>query len=831
MKQFCPSPIGSLSIRSKPAFSIGLIFTIQWIVRGRLPAKWQHTLWLILIVRLLLPSGLESNLSLYNLFNRSDGALETTTRIINQPIWIEANTMDGEPVTETESSRQISIVDIFSAIWILGTLTFALITLIANMKCWMRIRSRRPISDKQTLQCFHECQQRMQIRQSVQLAKLDSIQIPMLYRWLKPVILLPSSQISKWTPDQFKHIVCHELAHHKRRDILVAHLTTILQILHWFNPLMWLAFYKIRLDREVACDAIALNHLGRDQSKSYGSTILSLLENISSENLLPMTVGIVESKKNLKRRLTSIAKFKKPKLMWTLIGVLIALTTGLIVLTEAKKDKLDSISNENNLNVDDSADIFNTDDQSFSNFTQNLISSPVVSFRENGKTGLKDHDGNIILEPEIANIGLFSEGLALYATPTGIFNTVANILPRKLDYTRSLAKWKCGFIDQKGNIVIKPQYDWAGMFHEGLAPVKINDKFGYINKSGELVIDFQYDSADLFFNGLAAVQKNDKTGYIDEQGKVIIPFIYEKGKSFSEGLAPVMQNLKWGFINKTGEFVITPQFKQIGHFSEGFARFLGDNEKWGFINKSGEVAIQPQYEWILTDFSDGTARVISEDGTIDIKGDHHTRIDNNGNMYSTTMKINSNTSELQQTGYTIILDPGHGGRDPGGKTTEDRMEKDMTLEICTKLARTLEANGMHVQMTRATDSFISLEDRGKIINDADADIALSIHVNNNRDTTKHGICFYHHQENDNSSTLCDALQNALQDNIWMDVNKIYTAGFYLSRIAEIPVSYIELGYMTSSQDLETLSNPEFIDDCCERISTAVLAFLENESEG
>ena len=98
---------------------------------------------------------------------------------------------------------------------------------------------------------------------------------------------------------------------------------------------------------EVACDAIALNHLGWEQAKSYGQTILSLLEHLSMENLIPITVGIIESKKNLKHRLSRIIHFRKPKVIWSLLAILILSTITVTGLSEALSNEQNYKNQEN----------------------------------------------------------------------------------------------------------------------------------------------------------------------------------------------------------------------------------------------------------------------------------------------------------------------------------------------------------------------------------------------------------------------------------------------------------------------------------------------------
>ena len=66
--------------------------------------------------------------------------------------------------------------------------------------------------------------------------------------------------------------------------------------------------------------------------------------------------------------------------------------------------------------------------------------------------------------------------------------------------------------------MIPLKYDYTGIFSEGLASVKLNDKWGFLNKGGKEIIYLKYDYAEDFRNGLARVETNDKYGYIDKNG-------------------------------------------------------------------------------------------------------------------------------------------------------------------------------------------------------------------------------------------------------------------------------------------------------------------------
>ena len=108
---------------------------------------------------------------------------------------------------------------------------------------------------------------------------------------------------------------------------------------------------------------------------------------------------------------------------------------------------------------------------------------------------------------------------------------------------------------------IKPQFEDAQLFSEGLASVKIEGRWGYIDKTGQYVIRPQFDDVKLpFEDGLACVAIGDRWGYIDKAGKYVINPQFDDAWPFEDGLALVEIDGKWGFINKVGQYAIEPQF-------------------------------------------------------------------------------------------------------------------------------------------------------------------------------------------------------------------------------------------------------------------------------
>jgi len=505
----------------------------------------------------------------------------------------------------------------------------------------------------------------MNITASIKLIEVEGIKIPLLYGFLKPRILLPLNIQDSLSHSEIEHIFLHELAHHKRRDVLTAWLTTILQILHWFNPVIWFAFLRIRIDRELACDELTLTRLGAEQSQAYGQTIISLLQKISTEYRLPVTVGILETKTDLKRRLTMIAQFKKLSGWWTALALVLLAVLGFFSLTEARKaieelkplateiritirsdnyvkmdqslvpvDSLAQKLNEHRFDENSIIALIPTENVSFNNYFQVQQQLQLVSIQKikciNTKTGksiifpqYNFEDMEPFLRPDFNPLFSFNEN-----GKYGYRNRNREVvIEPQFEQARSLtgvlgavklnSKW--GFINRKGEFVVEPQFEDAHSFHDEMGEVKLKGKWGFIDTTGQIVIEPQFDSVYQFNEGYAGVRINNKWGFIDKTGKFLTAPIYgrtveirngltyDRAGEFRDGLAAVKLNEKYGFINTKGETAIGFNFDDADSFWDGLAK-VRINGKYGYIDQKGTFVIEPLYS-DADSFSEGLAAV------------------------------------------------------------------------------------------------------------------------------------------------------------------------------------------------------------------------------
>lgn len=137
-----------------------------------------------------------------------------------------------------------------------------------------------------------------------------AVTAPALTGLWKPIILLPPRSLEKLEDEALRFALLHELAHLRRRDLWTNWILAVLRSLHWFNPLVWWAFHRLRVEAERATDVWVLERSGAEATTCYGETLLNLLEmDCSRPARLPGVVGVLENSRDLRSRIVAIASF------------------------------------------------------------------------------------------------------------------------------------------------------------------------------------------------------------------------------------------------------------------------------------------------------------------------------------------------------------------------------------------------------------------------------------------------------------------------------------------------------------------------------------------
>ena len=280
--------------------------------------KWINVLlWGIVAIRLICPFSFESPLSLIpsaetiplNIGMDSTPTINSGISAINNavnPIISQSNTpMAGASI----NPLQITI-GIYEYIWIFGMIALALYTAISYWRLHRKVDTA--------------------VRYKDNIFQSENVSSPFVFGIIKPRIYLPF----KMNGQDLEHVVAHEHAHIRRKDHWWKPFGFLLLTIHWFNPLMWMAYVLLCRDIELACDEKVIKELGNEQRGDYTQALVACSVNRRMIAACPLTFGEV----GIKERVKSVMNYKKPALWVIIIAVIVCVGVAVCFLTNPKQD-------------------------------------------------------------------------------------------------------------------------------------------------------------------------------------------------------------------------------------------------------------------------------------------------------------------------------------------------------------------------------------------------------------------------------------------------------------------------------------------------------------
>jgi len=226
-------------------------------------------------------------------------------------------------VFEVSVSTSRSLVGSAALIWLAGAAGLLLLRGIAVMRLRRKLVRTRLRVDRRIAAAVVQGCATLGIPRTPEIVVTSMVGTPALWGIFRPQLLFPAGFADRLSADELRWVVQHELAHLRRRDLLAQTFLQAACIVHWFNPLVWLAARLARHDCELACDAFVLRHAKADDGGDYGRTLLKVLGRASGGNRLPNAVGIVEGKRLLLKRITRIADYRRGHLRPVLVGAML----------------------------------------------------------------------------------------------------------------------------------------------------------------------------------------------------------------------------------------------------------------------------------------------------------------------------------------------------------------------------------------------------------------------------------------------------------------------------------------------------------------------------
>jgi bla regulator protein BlaR1 len=399
-----------------------VLILIKSLLKNRLSPKWHYLIWIVLIVKLLIPFGPESTVSLFNIIpvTYDINGIENSAEIHNERsiLFSTENEISSTenyeiPTKQNFNNNTVGNTDIkkfnvkntIAFIWFFGALLMLFWLVYTYLSFYKKLQKETYDVDQRIITIFEKCKKRIGVKGKLCLAVSNTVNTPSLFRVIKSKIILPP-ETAKLSDKEIEYVLLHELAHYKRKDILIYLLLLGFQVVHWFNPVMWYCFKCIRQDMEAATDESVLSILEHTEHKDYGRALIAILENFTRPLLAPGLLGMVKDRKSMERRIRMIKMaeiFKRKRNISIIVGIACILVLGGVLLTNRISAEIKDENNNVNKNIDSTN---NVGEQNIQEDTQKLksveeaISQAIKAQGKSYKTGEFLTEGHIILDKE-----------------------------------------------------------------------------------------------------------------------------------------------------------------------------------------------------------------------------------------------------------------------------------------------------------------------------------------------------------------------------------------------------------------------------------------------
>jgi N-acetylmuramoyl-L-alanine amidase len=175
---------------------------------------------------------------------------------------------------------------------------------------------------------------------------------------------------------------------------------------------------------------------------------------------------------------------------------------------------------------------------------------------------------------------------------------------------------------------------------------------------------------------------------------------------------------------------------------------------------------------------------------------------------------------------TVVIDAGHGGKDPGATSILGFYEKNINLAVALDVARLLEQRGLTVKLTRTDDYFVELEDRAAMANSLGADLFASIHADSFPNNTRRGFTVYVANAASSSSRRAASAIARSMSGTGLNSFGVQTANYHVLTDTRCPAVLVELGYLSNRQEAALLRSASFQDRLAQTVADGISDYFD-----
>ena len=300
------------------------LLILQRIFLDKLSPRWQYGVWLVLLLRLLVPAG----------FGGRPTVLDVTFWVETLRTRVELGlnsaystpftaSLPAAPVPLPPAGAPASWTDWAFLIYCAGAVLWAAWFVVSAVRLSLRVRGGVPVEGERRA-AMEALAKQQRLPMPRRIVECRWARTPFVVGVVRPALVLPMG----WALDE--KVVLHELLHLKYRDVWAGWLTTALRCLHWCNPFLWFVFDKTGNDRESLCDQRVLERLEGEDRRDYGRCLLAMADDKAVRT--PGATTMANGARAVKARIEAIARFKRfPQGMGLVSGcIVLALSLSLV---------------------------------------------------------------------------------------------------------------------------------------------------------------------------------------------------------------------------------------------------------------------------------------------------------------------------------------------------------------------------------------------------------------------------------------------------------------------------------------------------------------------
>ena len=192
------------------------------------------------------------------------------------------------------------------------------------------------------------------------------------------------------------------------------------------------------------------------------------------------------------------------------------------------------------------------------------------------------------------------------------------------------------------------------------------------------------------------------------------------------------------------------------------------------------------------------------------------------------------------TRYTVVIDAGHGGLDGGSVgVSTGVVESDLNLSYALNLAKQLKQMNIGVVLTRVNSEGLydqnsinhkrsEMKKRKQIIDESDADIVVSIHMNSFRNQSSKGAMTFYNKQNERGENLANCIQSQLSNQLENAKKQAHSGDYYITNCTSLPAVIVECGFLSNPDEEKLLQTKEYENKVCYAILCGILSYMDIE---